>query len=524
MSDIKINNLTFSYDTSHEEIFKDVTVTINTDWKLGFIGRNGKGKTTLFQLLLGRYPYSGNIDAKVKFEYFPFEVKDRSVSAREVARGIIGPFTTWEKEMEQLIEAGDEDSIEKYGEIQEEYEKMDGYIIDDMIDKELSLLKVDIEGLTRPFSTLSFGEQTKVLLGALFLKKEAFLLIDEPTNHLDQAGRQQLADYLEMKKGYILVSHDRLFIDECVDHILSINRKSIDVIKGNYSVWFQNKSLRDEYELEKNRKLKKDIRRMSEAKERTKDWSNQVEAGKIGQKVPDRGRIGHLAAKMMKRSKSLERRQDRSIDEKKELLQDLEEVKDLKMNPLVYEKEQLLELQDIGMSFEDKKILEHVNVSISRGDRIAITGGNGSGKSTLLKIVLGELHQTSGNIIRGSGLVISYINQDTGWMKGTVKEFTEKQGLNETIFMTVLRQLDFNREQLSRNIEELSQGQKKKALIASSLASQAHLYIWDEPLNYIDVISREQIEALLLKFKPALIFVEHDRLFIDRIKTKEIIL
>ena len=188
MSLINVSNLTFAYDGSYDNIFENVSFQIDTNWKLGFTGRNGRGKTTFLNLLLKKFEYSGTISSQCVFEYFPFEVPDKGMITAQVVESIYPEHQEW------------------------------GLV------RELSLLEIDEEVLRRPFCTLSNGEQTKVLLAALFLKKNSFLLIDEPTNHLDTYGRELLSKYLKGKKGYILVSHDRALLDGCIDHILSINK------------------------------------------------------------------------------------------------------------------------------------------------------------------------------------------------------------------------------------------------------------------------------------------------------------
>lgn len=214
--------------------------------------------------------------------------------------------------------------------------------------RELTLLKVSEDVLYRPFESLSNGEQTKVLLAALFLKENSFLLIDEPTNHLDKEARKLVSDYLNTKSGYILVSHDRSFLDNCVDHILSINKTNIEIQKGNFSDWWENKQRQDHYELAENEKLRKDIKRLSDAAKRTSNWSHEVEKTKngtrnSGSKV-DKGYIGHKAAKMMKRSKSIEQRQESAIEERSKLLKNIESAEDLKITQLAYHKTNLLHL------------------------------------------------------------------------------------------------------------------------------------------------------------------------------------
>ncbi len=538
MAQIIVNDLSFSYDTAYDMIFENVSFQIDTDWRLGFIGRNGRGKTTFLNLLLGKYEYRGSITASVSFDYFPFEIEHQDRITMEVAKDIIAPFRQWEKEMERCLalhqksETSDTESgpevagvcnyIERYGELQELYQKHDGYIIEELLLKELGKLNVEDSVLTRAFKTLSFGERTKIMLAALFLKKNNFLLIDEPTNHLDMEGRELLADYLQTKKGFILVSHDRAFLDKCIDHVLSINRTNIEVQKGNYSSWHHNKTLKDNFEMEKNRQLQKDIASLSAAARRTAGWSDKIEASKIGSHVGDRGFVGHKAAKMMKRAKAIESRKLEAIEDKKELLKDIEQADSLKMNILPFHNKRLIELEDVSLLYGSNEIATHINLLVREGDRVAVRGKNGSGKSTLFKLLLGEDIKHIGNVFIAQGLKISYVSQDTSYLDGSLKDFAFRYGLDETIFKTVLRQLDFERGQFEKDIRDFSQGQKKKVLLAKSLSEPAHLFLWDEPLNFIDVFSRVQIEELITAYKPTIVFVEHDRVFTENIATKKI--
>lgn len=519
MSLITVNNLTFAYETSYENIFENTSFEIDTDWKLGFIGRNGRGKTTFLKLLLGKYKYSGSITTSTKFDYFPFETED-NFSTIVTARNSIAPFTFWEDEMNRCIAENTEDSMKKYGEILDLYIQNDGYIINELIEKEIRKLDVSTHVLTRQFKTLSNGERTKVMLAALFLKKNNFLLIDEPTNHLDLEGRYKVAEYLQSKKGFILVSHDRHFIDTIVDHILSINKSNIEVQKGNFSSWQENKDKQDNYELNQNEKLKKEINILVESFRRTAGWSDKVEKSKIGEHAYDRGAIGHKAAKMMKRAKSIERRKEKSIDDKKKLLKNIEKCDSLKVIPMDYYKSNLISIDNLSVSFNEREIISNISFTVSQGDRIALRGKNGSGKSSLLKILTKEITHYNGEVNIGSNLVISYVPQDTSFLKGAFQDFIINENINESIFRTLLAKLDMDSDDFSKNLDELSEGQKKKVLIAKSLSQSAHIYIWDEPLNFIDVYSRIQIENLINEFKPTMIFVEHDYMFNEKIATK----
>ena len=244
MAIIKVDNLTFHYPYIYDNIFEKTSFVLDTDWKLGFIGRNGKGKTTFLKLLQGEYAYDGQIISSVKFDYFPYDVGDKQVGTAEILRKIAVNAENWQFE------------------------------------KELSLLNVDRDVLTRPFCCLSEGEQTKVLLVGFFLKEGYFHLIDEPTNHLDRASRETVARYLKGKKGFIVVSHDRNFLDSCVDHILSLNRHTIEVQKGNYTSWKRNFDYRQSNERTMNEKLGKEIDKMKQDFLRKQQWADKIEASK----------------------------------------------------------------------------------------------------------------------------------------------------------------------------------------------------------------------------------------------------
>ncbi|WP_028563517.1 Lsa family ABC-F type ribosomal protection protein [Paenibacillus pinihumi] len=488
MSLINVSNLTFAYDGSYDNIFENVSFQLDTDWKLGFTGRNGRGKTTFLNLLLGKYEYGGTISANVSFDYFPFQIGNKDDNTIDIVEEIYPDYVLWE------------------------------------LMRELSLLKVSDDVLYRPFSSLSNGEQTKVMLAALFLKENSFLLIDEPTNHLDMKARELVSHYLRSKSGFILVSHDRAFLDHCVDHILSINKTNIEVQKGNFSEWRENKERQDNFELAENDRLKKDIKRLSDAAKRTNNWSHEVEKTKngtlnSGSKV-DKGYIGHKAAKMMKRSKSIEQRQQSALDEKSRLLKNIESSESLKITQLAFHKQQLVELDDVSVYYGDRKVCADISFAIEQGDRIVLSGANGSGKSSIIKLICGEEIDYKGTFRKGSQLKISYVSQDTSHLQGNLTDYARSHDIDESLFKAILRKLDFSRLQFEKDISSFSGGQKKKVLIAKSLCERAHLHIWDEPLNFIDVISRMQIEDLLLEHSPTILFVEHDKEFCSNIATK----
>ncbi len=487
MAQIKVDGLNFQYPGSADIIFDNVSFAIDTDWKLGFIGRNGRGKTTFLNILQNRLEYAGKINGNVVFEYFPFAVEEKNDLTINIIEQVDPEYEQWR------------------------------------IERELSLLRVDSSDvLYRTFNTLSNGEQTKVLLSVLFAKENRFLLIDEPTNHLDAEGRQIVAQYLSSKKGFILVSHDRHFLDACVDHILSINRTNIEVMQGNFSMWWENKENRDRFEADENERLKKDITRLEKAAKRTEVWSDQVEKTKIGTSVADRGFVGHKAAKMMQRSKNISARVESAIEEKKGLLKNIEVQSDLKLFPVKHHANPIVAAQELAINYDEKPVISDLTFDLKQGEILALEGKNGSGKSSLIKLIMGEDIAHTGIIRVASGLKISYIPQDSSDLSGTLDEFIQANDLDPTLFMTILRKFDMKRDQFTKPLSAYSAGQKKKVYLAKSLCEQAHLYIWDEPMNYIDVFSRMQIERVIQTYKPTMLLVEHDKAFMQHIATKMI--
>ena len=484
MSLIQVSNLTFAYEGSYDPIFENVSFQIDTNWRLGFTGRNGRGKTTFLNLLLGKFPYRGSISASVRFSYFPYEIPDKTHLAIDMVEEIYPDYQYWQ------------------------------------LAKEMNLLQLEEDALYRPFGTLSNGEQTKLMLAVLFLKENNFLLIDEPTNHLDIQGRELVSRYLKSKKGFILVSHDRAFLDGCVDHILSINKANIEVCRGNFSTWYENKQRQDSFELSENEKLKREIRRLEGTAREKASWSDRAEATKIGNHVFDRGYVGHKAEKMMARSKAIEKRQNAAIEEKSKLLKNIERSDTLKIFQTPFHTKRLASLVDVSVCYGETPVCRGITFDIQQGDRIVLQGANGSGKSSIIKLICGEQIPHTGELRIGTGLTISYVPQDASHLRGRLSDFARESGVDESLFLAMLAKLDVSKEQMEKDMSALSAGQKKKVLLARSICQSKNLHIWDEPMNYIDVISRMQIEELLLTFQPTILFVEHDKTFRDRIATK----
>ncbi len=481
-----IQSLTFTYDGSAEPVFENLTARLDTSWRLGLTGRNGRGKTTLLRLLSGELDGGGKVHMPLRAVYFPYAVTDPALPTLDVMRGAAPDTEDWQLlcEWNQLF--GSEEALE------------------------------------RPFATLSNGEQTKALLCALFAREDVYPLIDEPTNHLDLHGRQQVADYLRQKDGFLLVSHDRAFLNRCSDHVMASERAKITVMQGDYDTWEQAFDLQNASEAAQNETLCRDIARLGKSARQAAAFSAHAEKSKFHVPesqvaVTDRGYVGARSAALMKRAKNIQHRREKQMEEKGKLLKNVEQVGELKLTTLRHPKQVLLRVEDGLVSYEGRRVCEGVRFQVRQGDRIALSGPNGCGKSSILKALCGVGGSLSGTVSVASGLPISYVPQSTEGLQGSLGDYIASHQLDETLLKAILRNMGLSREQFDRPLEHFSQGQKKKVLLAASLCQPAHLYVWDEPLNYIDVLSRRQVEELILEYEPTLLIVEHDKVFLEQV-------
>jgi lincosamide and streptogramin A transport system ATP-binding/permease protein len=484
MALINIQDLTFGYDGSEKILFDNITLGIDTTWRLGLAGRNGRGKTTFLQLLQGKLPYSGTITGVPQTVSFPSDE--------------LPDCEDWK------------------------------------IRKELNLMDADPDIMYRPVGTLSGGERTKLMLAGLFATEGLYPLIDEPTNHLDRTGREKVAEYLSSKNGFILISHDRNFMDMCTDHTLVITKTGVELVSSTFSTWWDNNEQRMQSERTRNDQLRKEMSSIESAMKKNAQWSSKAEGHKNRSKAPGKVAEDHFrrayeaekARKLMSLSKNLEKRNEKKLEEKKGLLQDMERSEKLKIKGSEHHNRTPVILKDVSLYRYGEPVTEGVSLTVERGSRISLQGRNGCGKSTLIKYLAGngdaEGITAEGDIYIAPGLKISYVGQDTSSLKGTIYEIADDRGADKTQLSTILVKMGFTKEMLTRDVDALSLGQKKFIMIALSLCEQADLYLWDEPLNYIDVYMRKEIERLVSESDITLLFVEHDRGFAEAVCDREI--
>lgn len=523
MAKITINNMSYYYDDFYHPVYENINLVIKTDWKLGLIGRNGRGKTTLLKLLKGDLePSAGNINVPMEVEYFPYTGECGYIITRDIIKENVGKLKSIEDTMDEIISENDEARFNEYSVLQEQYLELDGYEMESKILKEMDDMGLEASLLDRAFETLSGGEKTRIMLLTLFLRKKSFILLDEPTNHLDEEGKEAVITYLQKKKGFIVVSHDRSFLDRVIDHVISINKKDITIEKGNYSSWRHNKDKREEFELRTKERLEEEIAQLERSAKTSRTWANIGNMQRY--QFASHGRANGVET-YMKQAKRSEARVQDNIEQKKQLLQNYEEVKSLVMHHKNDMEEQcLIKIKELTFKYEEdsKQIIKGFNFEINTGDRVWVKGKNGAGKSTLLKILNGKLPNEA--IEYADGLEIAMVAQEPAWKAGYIKEGFEDTVQNPVYerFLELCDHFEMPENFLERPLETYSSGELKKVNIARALAEEHHIILFDEPLNYMDTYFSEQLEEALLKYQPTMIFVEHDSYFGKKIATRTI--
>lgn len=479
MSNISIKNLTFAYP-GQVALFDNANFELDTSWRLGLLGRNGRGKTTLFKLLQNKLSYTGTINVSVPLAYFPQPLGDQTQLALYCLQET-GNFLEWE------------------------------------LKRELKLFGISEDLLWQPFNTLSGGEQTKLMLCALFCQADHFFLLDEPTNHLDLAGRKELVAYLKQKKqGFIITSHDRTFLNQTIDHTLVIERSQLRLENGDLASYEMQKKRRDSHDIQQNEKTRHELKRLKQAALTKENWASQAERQKQNNSHADKGFIGRRAAKVMKRATALKSRAEEQIKQKEAQLKNLEVSEPLSLNYQPTHKQVLVKAKDFTLAYE-KPLFSPLNFEVKAGEIVVLKGNNGSGKSSLFQALLKSSKAISSGELSLNTKNISVVRQDFSANRGTLKEFAQKRDLDYTLLLTLLKKLGFERHTFDVLLENMSLGQQKKVELAASLATPAELYLWDEPLNYLDTYNQDQLLALLQETKPALLVIEHDQNFIDQI-------
>ena len=516
---LSCNNLNKSFGI--DSILENVNFTVNEYDKIGIIGVNGTGKTTLFKIISGIYGYdSGDIYTSKDCEIGYLEQNTNFHSENTVLEEVLEVFKDvieMEKYLRDLEHKISEESsntnsttleklMNEYSNKLEAFSDMNGYGYKSEAKGVLKGLGFSDEDMDKPISILSGGEKTRVLLGKLLLKKPTLLLLDEPTNHLDSEAIEWLEVFLKQYKGtVILISHDRYFLDQVVNRIFEIHNKKLKTYNGNYSDFIKASAIEKELELKKFEDQQKDIKKQEESIERLKAF----------------GREKHL-----KRARSKEKALAKvDVLDKPEAYRKKAKIE---FNPSVTSGNDVLQLRDISMGYGERILFKDLNLDIYRGEKVALIGANGIGKSTLFKIIMNEITPLSGDIKFGTNVNVSYFHQEqkTLNLDNTIIDeiWEDNKQLTQTSLRTMLGAFLFEGEEVFKKISTLSGGERARVAILKLILSNANLLLLDEPTNHLDIDSKEVLEEALSSYTGTIFTISHDRYFLNTVVDKVLVL
>lgn len=516
---LSCNNLNKSFGI--DSILENVNFTVNEYDKIGIIGVNGTGKTTLFKIISGIYGYdSGDIYTSKDCEIGYLEQNTNFHSENTILEEVLEVFKDvieMEKYLRDLEHKISEESsntnsttleklMNEYSNKLEAFSDMNGYGYKSEAKGVLKGLGFSDEDMDKPISILSGGEKTRVLLGKLLLKKPTLLLLDEPTNHLDSEAIEWLEVFLKQYKGtVILISHDRYFLDQVVNRIFEIHNKKLKTYNGNYSDFIKASAIEKELELKKFEDQQKDIKKQEKSIERLKAF----------------GREKHL-----KRARSKEKALAKvDVLDKPEAYRKKAKIE---FNPSVTSGNDVLQLRDISMRYGERILFKDLNLDIYRGEKVALIGANGIGKSTLFKIIMNEITPLSGDIKFGTNVNVSYFHQEqkTLNLDNTIIDeiWEDNKQLTQTSLRTMLGAFLFEGEEVFKKISTLSGGERARVAILKLILSNANLLLLDEPTNHLDIDSKEVLEEALSSYTGTIFTISHDRYFLNTVVDKVLVL
>lgn len=514
MIELNINNLTKYYGAN--KIFENISFDIKTGEHIGLIGRNGCGKTSIMRILMNIEEHqSGDIsirkDSKLGYLNQIPEYSEETTTMDVIQMAFEDIHETHKKmdelehQMVVLVDEALEKAVMKYSRLQEQYEHGGGYELETKINKIAEGLKITDNLKNMRFNSLSGGEKTRVILAKLLLEEPDILLLDEPTNHLDLNTILWLESFLKEYKGAaLIISHDRYFLDNAVSRIIELDQDHAETYLGNYSYYVVEKEKRFLIALKDYENQQKKIDRMEQQIERYRIWGAMRDS-----------------EAMYKRAKELEKRLEKidtlnrpTLNKRKIRLNQTEIGRSGKI---------VIEAANLKKSFVDRKLLEDVNINVLYQDSVCIIGENGCGKTTLLKMLLGEMEPEAGTVRLGSQVVIGYLPQQVDFKDEelTVLEyFSDVHNISCGEARSQLAKVLFFHEDVNKKIKFLSGGEKSRLKLCSLTFEGVNLLVLDEPTNHLDIDSREVLEETLLNFEGTLLFVSHDRYFIDKIADK----
>ena len=499
------------YGANH--ILKGATFDIKQGERVGLLGRNGTGKSTLFRIMAGLEGCDGGSRMLRKnatvgmLEQLPrypehYTAYDVLYASFEEVHALRGSMT----ELERRMSGGScpEEVLEKYGRLQERFELLGGYEVEDRIARVCGGLKIDPQLSGTLFKSLSGGEQTRVVLAVLMLSQPEILLLDEPTNHLDIDSMEWLEDYLSSYNGtVVIISHDRYFLDRVAGRIVELSDGRAELYEGGYSWYREEKEARFQSRLEKYEQEQKKIRQLEAAAKRMHEWAKMADSGA-----------------MHRRAFSIEKRIERLDRTEKPAM---ERVLDSTFNEHEFSGRDVVTARQLVKAFAGRVVLDNTNFIVKKGERVAVLGSNGSGKTTLFRCITGETEIDSGSVKTGESIRAAYLPQVVSFGKpelSIMDTVREQLLISEGNARKLLAEYRFMSGDVHKSVGSLSGGEKSRLRLCILMQGEVNLLLLDEPTNHLDIESREWLEAALEEFEGTIVFISHDRYFINKFATR----
>ena len=512
MIEIQVNSLVKSFEVGHN-VLDGLTFQIDQGERVGLLGRNGAGKTTLFRILTQELePDEGRVSVGQGRRLgliSQIPVYPAGYTVEDVLRSAFARLESLAKEMEALegrMAAGETDPalLRRYGSLAERFEVFGGYDTDVAVNKIANGLSISQEQRQQLFDSLSGGEKTRVNLGRLILEDTDILLLDEPTNHLDLHATEWLEEYIRGFRGTVVaISHDRYFLDRVVTRVIEIENGKAEFYSGNYSFYAVEKERRYQERLKQYQKEQAKIEQLEKAAEQLRLWAFMG------------------MDKTCRRAVNIERRIERMRTTAKPTKA---RKMDARFSTAEFHGDELLGIRNLAKSYGDKHLFDSITLKIEGGERIALIGDNGTGKSTLIKMIMGELYPDDGRIKLGPQAKPAYLPQiirfDHPDWNLVENMMSSKRGLSAQSARNRLASYDFRGEDVFKPVSVLSGGEQSRLRLCMLMDGEINFLILDEPTNHLDIASREWIEEAVESYDGALLFVSHDRYFINRFATR----
>ncbi len=512
MIEIQVNSLVKSFEVGRN-VLDGLTFQIDQGERVGLLGRNGAGKTTLFRILTRELePDEGQVtlgQGRRLGLISQIPVYPPGYTVEDVLRSAFQRLEGLAKEMEILegrMAAGEADPalLRRYGSLRERFEVFGGYDTDVAVNKITGGLSISQEQRGQLFDSLSGGEKTRVNLGRLILEDTDILLLDEPTNHLDLHATEWLEEYIRGFRGTVVaISHDRYFLDRVVTRVIEIENGRAEFYSGNYSFYALEKERRYQERLKQYQKEQAKIQQLEKAVEQLRVWAFMG------------------MDKTYRRAVNIERRIERMRTTAKPTKA---RKMDARFSTAEFHGDEVLGIRNLAKSYGDKHLFDGITLKVEGGERIALIGDNGTGKSTLIKMIMGELYPDDGRIKTGPQTKAAYLPQiiqfDHPDWNLVENMMASKRGLSAQSARNRLASYDFRGEDVFKPVSVLSGGEQSRLRLCMLMDGEINFLILDEPTNHLDIASREWIEEAVESYDGTLLFVSHDRYFINRFATR----